>query len=143
MNLTGNSQSIMRTILFILQKEFIQIIRNRTMLPMIIVLPFVQLLILVNAATFDMKNIEIYVADKDMSATSRELTDKFRGSPFYNMVDYSHSIEKGKEKLLENEADMILNIPEGFEHDLMNENHANIQMLINAINGNAAGLINA
>ena len=45
----------MRTILFIIQKEFIQVFRNKAMLPIIFVVPIVQLLILVNAATFEMK----------------------------------------------------------------------------------------
>jgi ABC-2 type transport system permease protein len=133
----------MKTIAFILQKEFIQILRNRTMLPMIIVLPFVQLLILVNAATFDMKNIDIYVVDRDLSSTSRQLVNKFEASPFYNVVAHSSNLNDGKDKILKDEADVILQIPHHFDHDLKNGNESDIQLLINAINGNAAGLINA
>jgi ABC-2 type transport system permease protein len=47
----------MRTIL-IIQKEFRQIFRNKAMLPIIFILPFVQLLILSNAASFEVKNIK-------------------------------------------------------------------------------------
>ncbi|MDZ7743106.1 MAG: hypothetical protein U5Q03_15560 [Bacteroidota bacterium] len=57
----------MRTILFILQKEFIQIFRNRTMLPIIFIMPLVQMLVLVYAATLEMKNIEVVVLDQDLS----------------------------------------------------------------------------
>ncbi len=129
--------------MFILQKEFIQILRNRTMLPMIIVLPFVQLLILVNAATFDMKDIDVFVADKDLSTTSRQLVDKFEASPFYNIVDRSFRVDQGYDKMLRDRAELILHIPQNFEHDLHNDGHAPVQLMINAINGNAAGLINA
>ena len=87
----------MRTIFFILQKEFIQILRNRTMLPLIIILPFVQLLILVNAATFDMKNIDLYVVDKDLSTTSRQLVTKFEASPFYHLENRSFNVEEGQD----------------------------------------------
>jgi hypothetical protein len=48
----------MRIVLFIIQKEFLQIFRNKGMLPIIFVVPLVQLLILVNAATFEMKHIK-------------------------------------------------------------------------------------
>ena len=133
----------MKTIAFILQKEFIQILRHRTMLAMIIAMPFVQLLILVNAATFDMKNIDIYVVDMDLSSTSRQLVNKFEASPFYNVIAHSFNVNEGKRQIIKDEADLILQIPDHFEHDLRNENHADIQLLINAINGNAAGLINA
>ena len=133
----------MRTIFFILQKEFIQILRNRTMLPLIVILPFVQLLILVNAATFDMKNIDLVVVDKDLSTTSRQMVGKFEASPFYNLVERSFNMEAGHDHLLRDEADLIIHIPQGFEHDLRTEQEAPVQLLINAINGNAAGLIQA
>jgi ABC-2 type transport system permease protein len=113
------------------------------MLPMIFALPFVQLLILVNAATFEMKDIDMYVVDQDLSSTSRQLVSKFEGSPFYNIVSQSFSVEKGKNMVVADEADLILTIPNSFEHDLRNEKKGNVQLLINAINGNAAGLINA
>ena len=76
----------MRTILFLIQKEFIQVFRNRTMLPIIFVLPLVQLIILANAATLEMKSIEMYVVDNDLSNASRKLIGKFKGSPFFNIV---------------------------------------------------------
>lgn len=60
----------MRTILFIVQKEFIQVFRNRMMLPIIFVVPLVQLIILVHAATFEMKNIKMAVVDFDLSSSS-------------------------------------------------------------------------
>jgi ABC-2 type transport system permease protein len=59
------------------------------------------------------------------------------------MGDHSFSVSEGKKKLLTDEADLILVIPNGFESDLRNEKRADLQLLINAINGNAAGLINA
>jgi len=133
----------MRTIFFILQKEFIQILRNRTMLPLIVILPFVQLLILVNAATFEMKNIDLYVVDKDLSTTSRQLVTKFEASPFYHLENRSFHVEEGQDHLLRGEADLIITIPQGFEHELKTQHQAPVQLLINAINGNAAGLIQA
>src|SRR6056297_1493353 len=133
----------MKTILYLLQKEFIQVMRNKTMLIMIFVLPLVQLLILVNAATFEMKNIDTYVVDKDLSSTSREMINKFQGSPFYNITGRSFDKSIGEKKLLTDEADLIITIPTSFEHDLRKENKADVQLMINAINGSAAGLINA
>ena len=46
----------MKTILFIVQKEFKQIFRNKGMLRLIFILPILQLLILSNAASFEVKN---------------------------------------------------------------------------------------
>ncbi len=131
----------MRVILFILQKEFIQIFRNKTMLPLIFILPVVQLLILVNAATFELKNIDMVVINQDMSSTSRELVSRFEGSSFFN-VSHGLSVEKAHEAMLNNEADVILIIPVSFERELLRENQGSIQFLINAIDGMSAGLVN-
>ena len=130
----------MRTILYILQKEFRQVFRNKTMLPIIFVVPVVQLLILVHAATFELKHIELFVVDQDMSATSRKLTSKFEGSPFFFTKQASFSVNQAENALLEDEADVI---PQGFENELVRENQTEVQFLVNAINGMAAGLSNA
>jgi len=47
----------MRVIGFLLQKEFLQIFRNKGMLPIIFIMPLIQLVILSNAATFDVRNV--------------------------------------------------------------------------------------
>ena len=133
----------MRTILFILQKEFLQVFRNRTMLPVIFVVPIVQLLILVNAATMEMKNIDMEVVDLDLSPVSRRLVSKFEGSPFFNIQKTIFSIDEAKTDLLENRTKMILQIPDGFERKLFVENKCDIQLLIDAVNGMTASLSNA
>jgi ABC-2 type transport system permease protein len=100
----------MRTILFILQKEFLQIRRNRAMLPMIFVMPIVQLLIMVNAATLEMKNITICIVDNDLSSTSRLLTNKFGSSPFFKVSGTTFDINEARQQIEDNKAQMILNI---------------------------------
>ena len=74
----------MRTIGIILRKEFRQIFRNKTMLPLIFVLPFVQLLILVNAATMDMKHIKMILVDKDLSSVSRQIKRQIPSFTFFH-----------------------------------------------------------
>lgn len=133
----------MRTILFIVQKEFIQVSRNRMMLPLIFVVPIIQLLILVHAATFEMKQIKLYIVDNDLSSTSRKIVSKFSGSPFFKVKYFSFSYPDAEKHLQSGKADLILQIPSHFERKLMTENSAGILLCINAINGVSAGLIYA
>jgi len=131
----------MRTIFYIIQKEFIQIFRNKTMLPMIFMVPLMQMLILVFAATYDLKNVDVYVADQDLSQSSRDLTGRFEASPFFRLKDATFDIKDGEDSFLREKADFILVIPEGFERDLQRNDKAGIQLLINAIDGSKASLI--
>ncbi|NOQ26161.1 MAG: ABC transporter permease [Bacteroidales bacterium] len=133
----------MKKILYILQKEFIQVFRNKTMLPLIFGMPILQLLVLVNAATLEMKSIDMYVVDKDLSSLSHKLINKFEGSPFYHVSGVSFSIDEANEAIEKNQADFIMHIPYGFERSLMRENSTQVQLLIDGINGTAASLINA
>ncbi len=131
----------MRTILVLLRKEFIQVFRNRTMLPIIFLLPVVQLVILVYAATFEMKNIKFCVVDHDLSQTSRELVTKLESSPFYTFPAQQSSVKQAMEQVDRDKADMILVLPPDFERKLVRNGSAEVQLLINAVNGNAASLI--
>ena len=49
----------MRTILYIIQKEFIQVVRNKVMLPMMIIMPIFQMLVLLYAATLERVSLRV------------------------------------------------------------------------------------
>ena len=103
----------MRTLLFIIQKEFLQIFRNKGMLPIIFVVPIVQLLILVNATTFEMKNIKVSVVDLDLSTSSRKLISKYEGSPFYQVVQTTFSYGEALDLMQKGKVDVIIRISNG------------------------------
>ena len=112
------------------------------MLPIIFFVPFVQLIVLVHAATFEMKNIDMYIVDNDMSTTSRQIINKFGGSPFFKLKKTLFSVKEAEKALLTDEADLVLVINSGMEKTLVRENKATVQLLVNAINGTVAGISN-
>lgn len=132
----------MKTILFIVQKEFRQIFRNKGMLPIIFVLPMVQLLILSNAASFEIKNIKFSYIDNDHSLASRELISKFQASSYFNIINSFRSKKEADFQMQTGKVDVILEIPNHFERDLIKENSTNLSVSINAIDGAAAGVEN-
>jgi len=132
----------MRTIKFILQKEFLQIFRNKFMIPIIFVMPLIQLLILANAATFEIRNINFAVVDLDNSSYSRELISKFSYNGYFILKDFRFSSEEALEGFKRNETKLILNIPHNFEKDFRVSGKIKIQLLINAEDMSAAGIIN-
>jgi ABC-2 type transport system permease protein len=113
------------------------------MLPMIFAVPLIQMLVLVFAATFDMKKIDMVVVDKDLSETSRELIAKFDAIPFYHLAFAVPDETLGEEMLLNDDADAILVIPANMERSLIRNDKARLQLLVNAIDGNTAQLIYA
>jgi ABC-2 type transport system permease protein len=133
----------MKTIRYLLQKEFLQIRRNRSMLPLIFVVPIVQMLILVNAATLEIKNIDLCFVDYDMSSASRKLEAKFTGSPFFKVQGNTFQYTEAESLMKKGKADIIITIPRGFEHRLVKEGRSEVLLVVNAINGTAAGISQA
>ncbi len=131
----------MRTIIFLLQKEFIQIFRNKMMLPIIIVIPIVQLLILSYTATFEIKNVSLAFVDQDKTQTSKELKSRFEHSPFFNIYAEADHISQLEKSMLQQKVEMILVIPPDFEKQLTLSKKADLQLIVDAVNGSAANLM--
>ena len=130
----------MRTLKFILRKEFRQIFRDPGILRIILIMPVIQLLILPWAADYEIKNIKLAAVDHDHSEYSRQLINKISSSGYFILTDYSSSYEHSLEQIENDKADLVLQIPDHFEKDLVKEDEAKLFMAINAINGTKANL---
>lgn len=130
----------MRIICFILQKEFRQIFRNKALLPLLFVMPTIQLLVLPQAADYEVKNINIAIVDHDHSSYSRKLISKITASGYFRLTGYENSYESGYELIKRDRADLILEIPAHFEKNLVRQNKESVFIAVNAINGSKAGL---
>src|SRR5215213_8939175 len=130
----------MRTLKFLLQKEFRQIFRDPSILRIIFVMPMIQLLILPWAADYEVKNIKLSVVDHDHSEYSRQLINKITSSGYFQLEDYSGSYKDALHSVETDKADLVLEIPASFEKDLVKEDKAGLFIAINAINGVKASL---
>jgi len=133
----------LKTVLYILQKEFIQVFRDKALLPMILIVPVMQLLVLSYAATFEIKMVRLVAVDFDKSGVSHRIIDRFNGSPFYKLAAQTANYAEAEDLLKKDKADQIIVIPEYFSKSLTNEKRAEIQLVTNAINGSAASLMNS
>ena len=130
----------MRTISFLLYKEFRQIFRNKALLPIIFAAPIIQLIILAYAANFDVKNLKLVVIDKDQSQVSQRLISKFEGSSYFQLVGSTFSSQEADRAMELDKADLIMEIPAGFERNLVRNQGEKIQLIANAIDGIKGGL---
>ncbi|GAA3634392.1 ABC transporter permease [Flavivirga jejuensis] len=128
----------MNILAYIIQKEFIQIIRNKAILPMMTVLPIVQLIVLSNAASNEVKNVNVVVVDMDQSESSRTLNHKIIANDRITLVATSFNTNEAYFYLQENTSDIVIEIPPNFENDYINGKQPKIQLLVNATNGQQA-----
>jgi ABC-2 type transport system permease protein len=133
----------MRILITLLVKEFKQIFRNKLMLPVIFVVPVIQMIVLTYAASLEMKDIKMAVVDQDHSQASRLLVSEFSGSPFFEINLHTNNYDEAVRMLTRDRVDVILHIQHNFEKRLYSEKETDLQLVVNAINATEAGLINA
>ncbi len=125
---------------FILEKEFRQIFRDKTILVMMFVMPTIQLIIVPLAMNFEVKSVNITVVDHDRSSYSQQLISKINSSGYFNTVSYEQSYKSAFPFIEKGTADLVLEIPAGFERNLIREKAQEIGISIDAINGTKAAL---
>jgi ABC-2 type transport system permease protein len=130
-----------RRILFLAWAEVLHVVRDRATLAQVLIVPIVQLLILSNAATFQILNTATYVVDLDRTSTSRGLITRLAASGHFQITGQSASLDLANEALLGGEATMVLSIPPQFERDLVRDGAAPIELSVNAEKGSAAGIV--
>ncbi len=130
----------MRTLRFLLQKEFRQVFRDPSILKIIFVMPAIQLLILPWAADYEVKNVNLSVVDHDRSGYSRQLISRITASDYFQLHQYTASYSSAFREVEKDKTDIILEIPANFEKNLVKEDEATLFLAVNAINGAKASL---
>ncbi len=130
-----------RTLRVLLRKEFLQIRRDPVILRMLFLMPMVQLMVLANAATFEVRRAELWVVDQDHSVLSRQLVDDFIGSGRFVAAGRSATAATGDRALVTGRADLMLVIPADFDRDLHRRRRGAVQLVLDAVDGAQAGVI--
>lgn len=130
----------MRTLKFLLQKEFRQIFRDPAIIRMILMMPIVQLVLLPLAANYEVKNVKLAIVDHDHSSYTQQMINKITASGYFQLTGVSNSYNDEMKLIEKDEADIILEIPAQFERTIVKEYEAPLFMAVNAINGTRANL---
>ena len=125
----------MKTLKFLIEKEFKQMFRNPLIPKMIVMYPIMVLLVFPWAVSFEIKNIKIDVVDHSKSTYSRRLTDKIEASRYFILNDTPPDYRTAMLNMEHGETDMILEIPSSFDVDLVKNKASGVGMAVNSVNG--------
>jgi len=130
----------MKVLRFILQKEFRQIFRDKTILAMMFAMPTIQLIIMPLAANLEVKNINVAYVDHDHSTYSQKLINKIGSSGYFKIAGDPNSYNEGLKMIEDGDADLVLEIPPDFERNLVREGSQHVNISVDAINGTKSSL---
>jgi ABC-2 type transport system permease protein len=130
----------MQQILSMLKKEFKQIFRTREMIAIIFGVPLVQMVVLGYVITTEVKNITLLVADRDGSTVSREIIREFEYTDRFRIIGYETSQPRIEQAIQNWQAQLVLIIPPNFGRDLERNSKPELQLLVDGLDGNTAGV---
>lgn len=125
----------MRRFLFLLQKEFIQIVRNPIMPRLIVMMPLMTILLMPWAATMEIRNLKVAVVDNDHTQLSSRLVEKISSSKYFDLSGSFDTYGRALESIEQGESDVVVEIPLDFSKDIMNNSRATVFVAPNAVNG--------
>lgn len=128
----------MRVLLRVIVKEFLQLRRDRRMIPIILGAPIIQLIAFGYAANTDVTDIQTLLVDLDRTAESRELVDRFAGSGYFDFVGSEENVSRIDPWLVDGRAAIALVIGDGFGAAVASGRTPRLQLIADGSDSNSA-----
>ncbi len=127
----------MRRVGFLIWKELLELRADPRLFGLVIVAPILQLFMLGYAATTDIRDVPVVVADADRSDASRDLIARFEASPNFTIVGVVSSTRDIDPYLERGRAWMALGIPAGYGETLGRGRPQSVQVVADGTDANS------
>lgn len=130
----------MRRLLHMMRKELLELRQDPKLFAILFLAPVIQTTILGYAATTDVRNVPIVIADADRSSASRELVQRFEGSPYFTVVGTVTSVNEIDEYLEHGRAWLALGIPADYHATVGTGRPATVQVVADGTDSNSTNV---
>jgi len=127
----------MQRLFCLVRKEFLELRQNPRLFGIVIVAPIVQLTMLGYAASTDVRDVPVVVADGDRSPASRNLIARFEASPNFTIVDTVTTVAEIDRFLLRGDAWIALSIPAGYGRSIQEGRPVALQVVADGSDSNS------
>ena len=131
----------MKQFVSFIKKEFYHIFRDRRTMFILLFMPVVQIVIFGFALTNEVKNSKIALFDNAKDDASASLITEIGNSRYFDIVQTIYSSSRVEEVFKQGKIKLVVVIPQNFESDLRNFNHAQVQLLADASDPNVASTL--
>lgn len=124
----------MKVLFVMLRKEFRQFFRNAFLPKLCVMFPIVIMLVMPLVANMEVKHVGVVVVDNDHSQFSRKVESDIEASDWLSLYATATSYQEALEMVEKGLADVILEIPYGFDKSLIQGNPKTINISANSVN---------
>lgn len=129
---------MLKRILQIIQKEFIQIGRDSGLKRMVAIAPLLQLLIYGYVVATEIRALPVVILDQARSAESRRLVERFVASGYFTVAGETDNLADVTDAINKEHAMMGLVIPHEYAENVRRGVTARVQLLVDGTNSNTA-----
>lgn len=119
---------------YLIEKEFLQIRRNRFLPRLIVIFPIMIMCVMPWVMNMEVKNVRIDVVDNDRSNDSRRLVERIAASNYFVFNGQLPTYHEALEDVERSKADVIIEIPHHYHHDMVTGKAPKIRVAANATN---------
>jgi ABC-2 type transport system permease protein len=118
-------------------KEFLELRQDPRLFGLVIMAPIIQLTMLGYAATTDVKDVPVVVADGDRTPASRNLIARFDGSRNFTVIETVTNVTEVDRFLQSGEAWIALAIPSGYGRSVQEGQPVSLQVVADGSDSNS------
>lgn len=122
----------------IVVKEFIQMVRDRITLAIIIAIPLMQLILFGYAINSNPKHLPTLIINGDQSYFTRTFLTGMQNSSYFDVINDNTDEKTADHALRAGQAQFVINIPPRFSTDLIRGTHPSILLTVDATDAMAA-----
>ena len=127
----------MQRLRFLVWKEFLELRKDPKLFGVVVIAPIVQLTMLGYAATTDVRDVPVVVADGDRSPASRELIARFDGSRNFSLAGVVSTTPEVEPYLELGKAWLALSIPAGYGANVRADVPVRLQLIADGSDSNS------
>jgi len=130
----------LRRIRLLVWKEFTQLLRDRSMLPLIFILPVVQLVLFGYVIGTDVKDLRTAILDQDNTVASHRVVEGFTSSGYFVEVARPTD-EAGVQRAIDgNRAQVAIIIPRGFGDRVLHRQATRVSVILDGSDAKTASV---
>ena len=127
----------MQRLRFLVWKEFLELRKDPKLFGIVVVGPILQLTLLGYAATTDVRDVPVVVADGDRSPRSRDVIARFDASRNFNVISVVSTVNDVEPYLERGDASLALSIPTGYGADVAGGTPVTLQVIADGSDSNS------
>ncbi|MDD4970137.1 MAG: ABC transporter permease [Paludibacter sp.] len=128
----------MKQLISFIRKEFYHILRDRTTMMILLLMPIIQIILFGFALTTEVKNTEVAVLVPTHDEASSRIIDKINASAYFDVVERIHTNDQIQPVFRDGKAKLVVVFEDHFAEKLHQTGKAHIQLIADATDPNAA-----